>query len=69
MSRLYQVTRYAHSRIYHWQWRCLYTKTAGSDPNSVRCPEGGFARSEDEATRKAAEHAQTHGTRTNTPSQ
>lgn len=60
MSRLYRVTRYAHSRVYHWQWRCLHAEHVGVDPNPVRCPEGGLARSEDEAARKATEHAQTH---------
>lgn len=49
----YRVSRYAHSRIYRWQWRCLH----------ARCPEGGVGRSEDEAVEKAAGHAATHGAR------
>jgi hypothetical protein len=56
----YRVSRYAHSRIYRWQWRCLHAEHVGVNPNPVRCPEGGVARSEDEANRTAAEHAQAH---------
>lgn len=50
MASPYRVSRYTHSRIYHWQWRCLHTG----------CPEGGLARSKDEATVKADAHARTH---------
>lgn len=61
MADLYRVSRYTHSRIYRWQWWCLHAEHVGVNPNPVRCPEGGVARSEDEATAKAAAHAQTHG--------
>lgn len=46
----YRVSRYTHSRRFPWQWRCLHGD----------CPEGGIARSEDQATAKATAHAQTH---------
>jgi hypothetical protein len=59
----YRVSRYAHSRIYRWQWRCLQAEHVGVNPNPVRCPEGGVARSEDEAVEKAVRHAATHGAR------
>lgn len=60
MNLPYRVSRYAHSRLYRWQWRCLHTERVGVNPNPVSCPEGGVARSEDEAITKATEHAQTH---------
>jgi hypothetical protein len=56
----YRVSRYPHSRIYHWQWRCLHTRTVGVDPNPSQCPEGGLARSEGQAAERAGEHAATH---------
>ena len=56
----YRVSRYAHSRLYRWQWRCLHAEFVGVDPNPAHCPEGGLARSEGEANTKAAEHARTH---------
>lgn len=56
----YRVSRYAHSRLYRWQWRCLHTRHVGVDPNPVPCLGGGLARSEDEAIDRAARHAATH---------
>ncbi|MFC5217288.1 hypothetical protein [Streptomyces coerulescens] len=46
----YRVSRYTHSRIHPWQWRCLHGA----------CLAGGTSRSEAEATTEAAEHARTH---------
>lgn len=60
MTAPYLVSRYAHSRLYRWQWRCLHAHHIGVNPNPVCCPAGGLARSEGEATTKADAHVQTH---------
>lgn len=50
MNQPYRISRYPHSRTHRWQWRCLHP----------RCPQGGLARSEDQANTDAIEHTRTH---------